>query len=142
MAARYCRTIPLGGVSAMSGVHRLPPCIIGRWQFLQCHGYAFGRGTDDLLRDRGRAEGKAFSCGLVVTFNQSDGNDRHSRTSDNGDNDIADTVDVTFHPVTGDDRTDAGGRAGKDQIAGCEFDQSGKTGNGFRHAPDLLGKIA
>src|SRR5262245_52191500 len=55
---------------------------------------------------------------------------------------LTDALDLAFELVAGAQRTDAGGRAGHDDVARRERDHLGQLPDDFRHVPDHLLEIA
>src|SRR5688572_24206576 len=54
----------------------------------------------------------------------------------------ADAVHPAAHAVTGRETADAGGRAGKDEVARLEREPGGKLRDDFGHAPDHVRDVA
>ena len=64
-----------------------------------------------------------------------DANSSRARCSDNHDLEIADAIDVTMQTIAALGRADAGRRAGEDEIAGRELEQSGQKFDLVRERP-------
>src|SRR6185437_4913367 len=67
---------------------------------------------------------------------------RPSRGSGDGDGEVAEPVDMAFERVALDHGSDAGGRAGIDQIARRQGDEAGEIGDRFGDGPNQLRDVA